>query len=470
MPIFLRPRGLRLADKFALGLVALSLFVLTGGSLLLSSGVLEPAWNRLSPQPDRIVLTWSGDPATTQSVTWRTDITVSEAVAQYAIAEAGPDFRNRARTVRATSELFDGSRVPQSEYLAKFHSVTFTDLVPDTTYAYRVGDGARWSEWFHFRTASLEAKPFSFIYFGDAQNDILSLWSRTIRSSYAAAPDARFMIHAGDLINTAHDDKQWGEWFEAGGWIHPMLPSVPATGNHEYRAITTAEEEAGIRHLSVFWKPQFTLPMNGPKGLEESAYYIDYQSARIVVLNSNVERQAQAEWLDEVLTANTQPWTVVVFHHPGFSTAGSRDNPEIRALWKPVLDKHGVDLVLQGHDHTYARGRTFLQEANAGVGANARDPRTGTVYVVSVSGPKMYEFKPEQWGQYDAALDRRAENTQLFQVIRIDGDKLEYRAHTALGQLYDSFDLVRDNVGNRFIEHMPSDAEIRAFADTLQSR
>jgi hypothetical protein len=59
--------------------------------------------------------------------------------------------------------------------------------------------GERWSEWFHFRTASTRAEPFSFIYFGDAQNDILSLWSRVLREGYATAPRARFMIHAGDM-------------------------------------------------------------------------------------------------------------------------------------------------------------------------------------------------------------------------------------------------------------------------------
>ena len=33
------------------------------------------------PLPDRIVLTWAGDPATTQAVTWRTDPTVVRALA-----------------------------------------------------------------------------------------------------------------------------------------------------------------------------------------------------------------------------------------------------------------------------------------------------------------------------------------------------------------------------------------------------
>ena len=459
-------RRLRPHDRLLLGLGLLGLLGLSGGAFLRASGDLEPAYNRLSAYPDRVVLTWSDDPATTQSVTWRTDISVAQGLAQYAVASPGPDFVDHAVTMQAESSVFDPVEIPEAGGLARFHSVTFTGLVPDTTYAYRVGDGERWSEWFHFRTASVEPEPFSFIYFGDAQNDVLSLWSRTIRSSFAEAPDARFMIHAGDLINRAHNDSEWGEWFEAGGWIFGMVPSIPATGNHEYRATNEAEDSAGIRRRSVFWTPTFTLPTNGIPGLEESNYYLDYQNLRVIVLDSNTKRQEQAEWLDRVLSETTQPWTVVTFHHPVFSTAGDRDNPEIRALWKPILDKHEVDLVLQGHDHTYGRGRTFRQEENAFTGANTRDRETGTVYVVSVSGPKMYEFKQEQWNLYPVTLDRRAENTQLFQVIRIDGDRLEYRAHTAVGDLYDAFELVRDGDGNRFVERVP-DSSIRTWADTL---
>ena len=47
-----------------------------------------------------------------------------------------------------------------------------------------------WSEWVHARTASDKPEPFSFIYFGDAQNDVKSLWSRVIRGAYSDAPKA----------------------------------------------------------------------------------------------------------------------------------------------------------------------------------------------------------------------------------------------------------------------------------------
>jgi hypothetical protein len=450
-------------------LTAVSIPIVLGGfSFLLLSPAAEsgPAWNVATSYPDRIVLTWSGDPATTQSITWRTDTTVAVGVVQYAIASPGPGFGVLAVTDTATTERVDALAIEDAGVVANFHSAVITGLVPDTLYAYRVGDGSDWTEWFHFRTASREAKPFSFIYFGDAQNDILSLWSRTIRSSFAEAPDARFMIHAGDLINNAHNDLQWGEWFRAGGWIHAMMPSIPAAGNHEYDPFTPEEEQQDIEHLSLFWRPQFTLPLNGVKGQEESNYYIDYQGARILVLNSNEQREDQAAWLEKVLADNPHPWTIATFHHPIFSSGQERDNPVLRGLWKPMLDRYGVDLVLQGHDHTYARGRTFAAAHNTATGVNARDDATGTVYVVSVSGRKMYNFKKGEWSTYEAQLARKAENTQLFQVIRIAGDTLRYTAYTAVGGVYDAFDLIRRRgAPNRFVERMNANAPTRTFAD-----
>jgi hypothetical protein len=259
------------------------------------------------------------------------------------------------------------------------------------------------------------------------------------------------MIHAGDLINRAQRDVEWGEWFEAGDWIQSTLPSVPTPGNHEY-----AKDDRGGRSLSSLWRPHFRLPAGDLPGLEETVYFVDYQGARIVSLNSNERIEEQAAWLDRVLGSNPNPWSVVTFHHPVFSAAEGRDNPELRDLWKPILDRHRVDLVLTGHDHTYGRGRNLTE------GVSRVEPMAGTVYVVSVSGPKMYALGDQPW------RDRAAENTQLYQVISIDGDRLRYEARTAVGDLYDAFELVKDEGRpNQLIDRVPADVPERRHANTL---
>ena len=371
---------------------------------------------RPTPMPDRIVLTWSEDPSASQAVPWRTDRTVTAGLAQILPADAAPLVAEAARQITARSTDL---KTDLNE--ARFHTVNFQGLVPNTKYAYRVGDGVNWSEWHHFTTASDGPEPFSFIYFGDAQNDIRTHWSRVIREAFQTAPRAKFTLHAGDLINRANNDGEWGEWFGAGGWMNGTIPVIATPGNHEYAAMNAG------RTVSAHWRPQFEFPSNGPAGLEETTYYLDIQGVRIISLNSNERIPDQKEWLRRALASNPNRWTIVTFHHPVYSTARGRDNKEVRDQWQPIFDEFRVDLVLQGHDHTY--GRTNLSS-----GTNAVTP-AGTVYVVSVSGPKMYEIDRK------SVFARVAEQTQLFQVIHVDGDTLRYEARTAVGELYDAFQL-----------------------------
>ncbi|HVW02718.1 MAG TPA: metallophosphoesterase family protein [Planctomycetaceae bacterium] len=413
--------------------------------------VADAALYRPSAMPDRIILTWVDDPATTQAVTWRTSTDVVDAWAEIAEADAGPGFVKAARKTRASTQHLK-SNLNEAHY----HTARFSGLKPSTRYAYRVGDGANFSEWFQFSTASIRPEPFSFIYFGDAQNEVRSMWSRVAREAYRDAPRARFMIHAGDLINSAESDAEWGEWFAAGHWLNAMVPSVPVLGNHE---MAKGKEKDAPRRVSHHWRPQFALPENGPNGLEETCFTLVYQNLRIVGLNSNEQLPQQAEWLDRVLAANESPWVVCTFHHPIYSTSQQRDNSALRSAWKPVFDKYKVDLVLQGHDHSY--GRTGLHPSlvtseNVGTGVNQLDPETGTVYVVSVSGPKMYNLKSQ------AVMKRAGENTQLYQIIHIDGESLRYEARTAVGEVYDAFTLrKRPGAVNELIEQVPPTPERR---------
>ena len=378
---------------------------------------------------DHVILTWSGNPAVSQAVTWRSLINFNKSVAEIAPAEASPDFAKNARQI-----LAETSSLKIDDKFIYYHSVNFTNLVPNTLYAYRVGNGDIWSEWFQFRTASRHVEPFVFLYFGDAQNNIFSLWSRSIRTAVLEAPRARFMIHAGDLVEHKNNAREWNEWFSAGGWIFAAIPSLPVTGNHEYKIWKDTS-----RALSRFWRPQFTLPQHAIAGLEETFYYLDYQGVRIIVLNSNRKIKKQAEWFENVMKHNPNHWTIVTFHHPVYASALSRDNKKLKKYWKPILDKFGVDLVLQGHDHVYARGR----------GPGQVD---GPVYVTSVSGPKMYQLDRREW------MARAGKNMQLFQVITISENILSYKSMTVTGKVYDAFDLVKkEDKAGELINRIPAE-------------
>ncbi|MEM7105734.1 MAG: metallophosphoesterase family protein [Bacteroidota bacterium] len=392
-------------------------------------------WEIPSKDPDRIILTFHGDPANSRAVTWRTDTTITKAYAQIAEATVNAMFTKNVTSVTAITEPFDlGLYKRNKPFNVHYHSVVFEGLEPDKLYVYRVGDGdGHWSEWIQFRTAKSEYSPTKFVYFGDAQNYVLSHWSRVIRMAYQTAPDASFVIHAGDLINDAHRDFEWAEWFKAGGFIHSQWTAIPVVGNHEFWPMGEGEP----RKLSIQWKPQFTLPVEKKlkPSLQETVYTVDYQDIRIIVLNSNELLEDQSKYVKKQLKKSRAKWNIITCHHSVFSPAKGRDFQFARENWKPIFDKYNVDLVLNGHDHTYARGHVPIRTNDSDA-----DGDLGTVYVTSVSGPKQYQLDPEQIKTYSAEgyqPDKTAEQTQFYQVITIEADKLTYVAYTVLGQEYD---------------------------------
>jgi hypothetical protein len=388
-----------------------------------------------NPAPDRIILTWNSDPATTQAVSWRTDSSVVTARAQIAPADSVlPEVTMDVEGQTAYLESENG--------LAHFHSVRFTELRPGTLYAYRVGGDNMWSEWFQFRSAASGFEPFEFLYFGDVQNGIYSHWPRILRAAYVNSPAPRFKIFSGDLVNLrdGNHDNEWGDWFRAGDWMHATIPTIPAVGNHEY----PRRGRDRLRVLSPHWRKSFALPEHGPPGFEETVYYHDYQGVRIIVLNSMEavtygRAQEQAAWLEPLLADNPHRWTIVVFHHPIHSAARERDNASLRASWQPLLERYDVDLVLQGHDHVYSR-----------VAAMDRgDP--GPVYVSSVAGTKFYELKAgTDW------MDRRAQGTSFYQIVSVEWDRLRFETRLVTGDLYDAFEIRKNSYGHKtFLDRRP---------------
>ena len=401
-------------------------------------------WEIPSKDPDRIILTFNGNPSTERAVTWRTDSSVKKAEAQIAVAGLNSDFVKEASTYTANTEEFDlGLYKSNKSLIVNYHSVVFENLKPNTLYAYRVGFAENWSEWIQFKTANDTYSPTQFVYFGDAQNDILNHWSRVIRMAYKTAPDASFVIHAGDLVDSAHKDNEWAQWFKAGGFIHSQWTAIPVVGNHEFQRFDGYEGTLP-RRLSIQWRPQFTLPVeeNLDEKLHETVYSVEYQDILVLVLNSTGHLEEQTEYIREKLTNSDAKWKIVTNHHSVFSPAEGRDFEYARKVWKPMFEKYGVDLVLNGHDHTYARGHTPVKSQNVNESGIFK-----TLYVTSVSGPKQYKIDKVKIKNYEVdgyKSDKMGEETQFFQVINIDNNKLTYSAYTTLGDLYDRAIITKD--------------------------
>lgn len=420
--------------------------------------------------PHRIVLTWTEDPERTITVTWRSLKKMERPRLKVVADSADPEFADDEQRVDA--QLVEASKTNQGKEV--FHyTATMRGLSPDTVYLYRVGDPApegldgkdanraeRWSAWMPFRTAPSAGAPWRFLYFGDAQNNIRSRWSRVVRAALRACPDARLVVHAGDLIDNADADGQWGEWFEAAGWLHESIPLMAVAGNHEY----WTPDGAWGEQLAPAWQPQFTFPANGPKldgelagALDDTTYWFDVGGVRFIALNTNLAFAEQAPWLEAALAApgfagGPRPhWTIAVWHHPMVASAVNRDTPEVRQHWRDILEGAGVDLVLQGHDHTYARTPKL-----AG-GKIVADDAPGIVYATSIAGTKMYELNPDTRDLFK----RVGEGIQLYQVVSVEAERITYEGFLSTGEVYDAFELAKKpgEQTARLVDRIPPSAE-----------
>lgn len=401
--------------------------------------------------PDRIVLTPSADPATGMAVSWRTDTATTETVAEIAEMAPSPGFGARAQQLQGTS-----AATLSENGAANYHKVRFANLKPDTAYAYRVKSAAGFSEWHQFRTAAAEERPFRFLYFGDTQNGILEIGSLAWRRALLQAQDPQLILHAGDLVasrdDVVHDD-EWGQWTAAGGWALAAIPQVPATGNHEYVDLILPDGTES-RRLGNHWPVMFNLAGNGAPEAAATTYALDYQGVRFVVLDGTSALElgtleAQTKWLEARLSEAQARWKVVLFHQPLFTCARPNDTNALKQAWKPVFERHGVDLVLQGHDHCYSR-LTSEAGRDAGVSARASGAVQGPVYMVSVAGSKMYGLNDRSPTQ----PDRVAEDTSLFQVVDVSPEKLSLRAYLNTGMLYDGFELTKGADGRNTLREL----------------
>jgi acid phosphatase type 7 len=356
------------------------------------------------------------------------------AAVQYAEATPWTEF-----TKQLSRELAKVEKVElQKNTFAYHYSAIVRGLKPQTRYVYRVGRDSVWSEWNQFSTSSDKKEAFSFVWFGDPQNDITEHCSRMFRQAFQTAGDAKFWLFSGD-VTTEPEDDLLGELFTATGFIFRTIPSALVPGNHDRAylmengqfVLNKKGNKIRTNSVSPLWHAHYTLPENGIRGMEETSYTFDYQGVRFIMINSNDRLAEQAVWMEKLLAANTNMWTVVAFHHPLYSSGADRDDKETRNAFLPLFDKYHVDLVLTGHDHTYSRSYKLRN------GKVVPDTKKGTVYVLSVSGPKQYELTPT----YKNLMAKIAGNVQLFQVLSIAGKTLKYKCYTASGMLFDSFAL-----------------------------
>jgi 3',5'-cyclic AMP phosphodiesterase CpdA len=398
---------------------------------LLAAGRIWKTHVAATSRPDQVTIAYGEDPARELVLSWRTRPDVQETVvrivpARFESAENDllhdPDLSD-VKVVRGSSTLVRSPNVLNDPVIRR-HVAKLSDLSPDTTYLYSLGDG-RGSDrgpWRTVKTGRARSGRIEFLYMGDAQTG-LEAWGRRLLTAYRHHPGIEFILLAGDLVDRGNERTNWDHFFLRSEEVFQRTPLMPCAGNHEYL-------DQGPR----LYRSLFTLPANGPAGIDPGLVYsFESGPAFFAILDSTLAVSdsllaiRQAKWLDAALSRTHARWKFVVFHHPVYASHPRRENPNLQEHWVPVFDKHHVDMVLQGHDHAYLR--TYAMRGGRPVAA----PREGTIYVVAVAGDKFYD---QSWRDY---IEVGFTGTSTYQTIEIDDieDRLTYRAWNDGGGVLD---------------------------------
>lgn len=403
-------------------------------------------------KPYDVTLTWSQDPKTTQTMTWKTTNDVSYGIVQYAKQVDEGTFPDESQSQTADTETFHDGMI---------HTVTLTELEPGTTYVYRVGNGTQWSDIFTFTTEAKDTTPFSFFIFGDSQSgrqeeSDYAKWGETANAAYRAYPDAKFFMNLGDLVELDSSYAHWHKWFEGAEGVIERIPQMSVIGNHEYYA------GYDVNQLADNYIAQFKLPQNGPDRLKGTVYSFDYGDVHIVVLNSqqteaNVNLpnpmgdilQEQKEWLENDLNNTDKKWKIVLYHKASYYSRASRDKDAepVKQAFQSVFDKYNVDAVFSAHDHTITR--SYPIHNNNFVNT----PAEGTIYyLVGRTGNKNYSDPIRQvWNAYYL---NNTEDTNYVHV-KVDGDQLTISMQEKNGKLLDEYSIDKAKGTGYPIEELP---------------
>jgi|GEM_PF-1176879 len=374
--------------------------------MILTCFCFAPAtvWAEEMSGPDQVILTWSQDPTTTQTITWLSPDSNTNKVQYIEAANYNGDFAV-AGQINAILTPFAGT----DHYRC---TATLTELTPDTQYIYRVGNEAAWSEELSF-TTSADPEAFSFLYLGDVQEGHAG-WGSMLSELYDANPQLEFSLLGGDLTNEDKDFTEWEEFLGAASSVFSRIPMMPAIGNHD-----------GEMFLEFF-----ALPDNGPQGLYGNCFYsFDYGDAHFVVLDtSNVITDTVKQWLQQDLQNTTKQWKFAVFHHPPYQNFDDNKTIDdaLREHWVPIFEQNEVDMVFVGHQHVYMRTHPIYE------GEVAADTY-GIVYVMGNSGTKYYSTG--QGFPYIA----KEETGSNYQIIELKDDILTLTSRKADGELIETY-------------------------------
>lgn len=337
----------------------------------------------------------------------------------------------------------NGTSVSSAEEGEAYYAskVSTEGVKENTTYYYQYFQNGEWSEAMEFTTQDFDS--YKALLFGDpqigackgqessegdsmsgylaARNDAFN-WNITLETALAANPDTNFLISAGDQINDSKNE------YEYAGFLNPdaiqSYALSTAIGNHD---------SSNSNYSDHYNNPNSDVATEG-KTAAGTDYYYTYGNTLFIVLDTNNYNCATHEAvMKQAVEENPDTqWRVVLFHQDIYGSGADHSDSDgivLRTQLTPLMDQYDIDVVLQGHDHTYSRtyqlsstgtednGTCYTIDGDVASGT-VIDPQ-GTVYLEtnSSTGSKFYNLIANR---QDYVAERSQTWTPSYSVLSVD--------------------------------------------------
>ena len=290
----------------------------------------------------------------------------------------GFTYNTQHRPLRPVIQVSKGETLSENceEYPAKVEQVssyntsgeiieyyvvkTEVPLEPSATYTYRAYDkyvDVGTSE-VVMETKDSTADSFSFAHVSDSQN-VPSSGAEFGKVLASVVGKNDFIVHTGDVVENSKYEEEWTDMLHSNFSYLSKIPMMAISGNHETTYLNGSYETYKHFHNKL---PQQESTRLG------YFYSFVYGNAKFIMLNTNdlqgnnQLKSEQYDWLVNELQNNSSRWTIVAMHNPMYSVGKWGSDPDrnqiclaLRQQLNGLFARYGVDLVLQGHDHTISR-------------------------------------------------------------------------------------------------------------------
>ena len=374
-----------------------------------------------------------GKDETERNVTWYSNYD-TEGEVQYARADdmTGGEFPAEYSTARA--------RVSATNENGSYaYKATLRNLEDDTRYVYRLITGSSVSTLRYFDVKDFDDS-FSFIYVSDPQvgsSTYKAAWIDTLDKISESFGEASFIVSGGDQISSPTAEGDYDNFIVDGV---SEIAIAPTNGpGHDNTALYT--DHYNLPNLSTTYGVSTTT----------SDYYYTYNNALFVHLNMDVRTVSEHLTFIENAIKNSPEalWHIVVIHWSFYSGSTESQNATIVSAAENMvgrMNELGVDLVLSGHDHFYARSQLVTDYRTVSddvvVDNTVTNPK-GTLYVCgsSATGNGITAPVSSEYSAYQSSVNRKS-----IINITVNEESLSLNAYFVDGatpELFDSFTINR---------------------------